>query len=323
MKYKKSLLVGSSLFFLLGCTEKSLTKIRQIDIESESRTALHRGYNVRYNDTIYSEPLRIYGKELRVFLKTNLNWNDKDLARLKIGIDDIHDKTGKVYSTNAISDMVFAAMAKLNVFALNNVRSPNRRNNLEIMENLTYSKKDKKTGKLLSGFNIAETVKKKPSTLYYLPSGVVKPSRFYISGGLLEYDKKRKEKVGLDIKYASFGTNLDVIDVSLDLRLIDSLDGTLAVTEKTKIPAFVSLTNRLVTISRDGEYFKVINSDPFGIKVSSNIGDPTFYAVREVVELAILEIFTRFTGFKWKNSSAPKFIGEKGTFSQFVIKKDK
>ena len=315
MKYINYLLIGSSLFFLSGCMEKSLTKIRKIDVKSELSTSLNRGYNVRYNDTIYSEPLRIYGKELRVFLKKTRGWNAEKLTRIKIGIDDIYDKSGKLYKTNAISDMVFAAVAKLNVFPVNNVLSPKRNHNLEVMENLTYNKNGK-------GFKIAKFFKKKPGSLYYLPAGVVKPSRYYISGGLLEYDKREKDKIGLDIKYLSLGQNLDIIDISLDLRMIDSHDGTLTVLTKTQEPAFISLTNRLVTLSRDGEYFKVISDDPFGIKISSNIGDPTLYALREVVELAVLEIFSKFTGYKWKESSAPKFIADKSTFSQFVIKKD-
>jgi len=313
MKYKQLLLGLSTVpIIFLGCAEKTLSQMRQIDVEYEANTTIHRAYNIRNNDTVYSEPLRVYGKQLRKYLKYKNEWDDKVLSAIKIGIDDIYDKTGKVYSTNAISDMVFSAMAKLGVFPVNNVSNTKNNTNNRIMENLTSE-----------NFKISKYFRAKPSSLYYMPIGVIKPSRFYISGALLEYDKKRKDNVKLDIKYASFGSKLDLIDMSLDLRIIDSLDGTLAIDEARGTRAFVSLTNRLVTLSRDGEYFKLIKDDPYGITISSDIGDPVLYATRELVELAMLEVFSKFTGFDWKKTTAPKFIADKNTFSQFVIKKDK
>lgn len=293
-----------------GCTPKDIKLLRKVEQVKEHEISRDRASNIRYNDTAYSKALEVYGQHLHRFLLENKNLQQKTIDSLRIGVDNIYDKTGKVYANeDAISDMVLEAFNKIGIFPMVNLSKPSTYSNLNIPENLLSTK-----------YKGNQNYSKTPNLISSLPLGVLKPTHFYVSGALLQYDKTKQNKTSLDIKYLSVGRNFDIIDVSLDLRIIDSSLGVVSHEEGEK-SASISLKNRVVSFSMDGEYFKLIHDDAYGINISDEIGDPTQYAIREIVELAVLEVVSRWLGLPWKKTDA---IDSVYSFhSKFVLKGEK
>lgn len=293
-------------FLFAGCAPKDIKLLRKVDELKEHEIGKDRALNIRYNDTAYSKSLEVYGKYLKRYLFSK-GMRDKDIDSLRIGIDNIYDKTGKVYGdTDAISDMVLEAFNKLNLFPMTNLSRPSTYSNLDIREDL-----------LSGNYRHNKTFANNAQIISQLPIGVLKPTNFYVAGALLQYDKTKQNKTSLDIKYLSVGRNFDIIDVSLDLRMIDSSLGVVSLPTNGK-SASVSLKNRVVSFSLDGEYFKLIHDDAYGINISQEIGDPTQYAVKEIVELAVLELVSKWSEFDWKKTDAVKQVSK--FHSQFVLR---
>ena len=293
--------------FFGGCAPRDIKLLRKVEQAKEHEISTDRALNIRYNDTAYSRALEIYGQHLHQFLLENKGLKQKTIDRLRIGIDNIYDKTGKVYGKeDAISDMVLEAFNKISIFPMVNLSKPSTYSNLNIRENL-----------LAKNYKGNKNYIKTPNLISTLPLGVLKPTTFYISGALLQYDKTKQNKTSLDIKYLSVGRNFEIIDVSLDLRIINSSLGVVSHEEGEK-SASISLKNRVVSLSMDGEYFKLIRDDAYGINISHEIGDPTQYAVREIVELAVLEVVSRWLGLPWKKTDAIESVHK--FHSQFVVK---
>ena len=237
-----------------------------------------------------------------------LHPDNKCIEGIRIGIDNIYDKTGKVFGVqDGVSDMVLGAFLKLSVFPMVNLDKPSTYGNINVRENLLSSKNE-----------YSSSYAQNPQIIANLPLGVLKPTSYYVAGALIQYDKKEANKLNFDIKYLSAGRNFDIIDVALDLRAIDSKLGVIAMPEPELKSAYVSLQNRVVTTSINGEYFKLIHDDAFGINISHEIGDPTQYAVREIVELAVLELVSKLSSFDWKKLGLEETVNK--VHSNFVVK---
>ncbi|HFU74834.1 MAG TPA: hypothetical protein ENK66_01170 [Arcobacter sp.] len=296
-------------FVFDGCTTHDIKNLRAVNQLNEYTIAKDRAFNIRYNDTAYSQALEVYGGYLRSHLAEDMGLSAEKIDRLRIGVDNIYDKTGKVFGDkDGISDMVLASFAKLNLFPMVNLNRPSTYGNINIPENLFSGK-----------YKNHKTYVKNPGLISQLPVGVLKPTDYYIAGALLQYDKKTQNKTTLDIKYASFGRDFDVIDVALDLRVVNSRLGIIPMPDSSGgKSSYVSLQNRVISFSLNGEYFKLIHDDAYGINISHEIGDPTQYAVREIVELAVLELVSKWTHFDWKETDAIRYV--KSFHSQFVLK---
>lgn len=325
-------MVGVALlvFFLDGCTRHDIKRLREVNQSEEHIINMDRALNIRYNDTAYSKALEVYGEFMKQYLIGELGYHincknrkgtdgriikdKKCLDGFRIGVDNIYDKTGEVFGTSdGISDMVLGAFSKMNFLPMVNLNKASVYGNLNIRENLfsiNYKNHKKYT--------------QNPGIIAQMPIGVLKPTDFYISGALLQYDKKSKNKTNIDIKYASFGRDFDIIDVALDLRVVNSTMGIISMPSHKKTgrkSTYISLQNRVVSFSVDGEYFKLIHDDAYGINISHQIGDPTQYAVREIVELATLELVSKWFGVHWTESDAPRYV--KAFHSRHVIKDQK
>jgi len=312
---KKIVLLSISIFMLGGCTTLDVKRLREIDQSKESKLNHDRALNIRYNDTAYSKALEMYGKAIRKHF-FNLGFHqeckNKDdtqcIDGMRIGIDNIYDKTGKVFGVqDGVSDMVLGAFAKLSVFPMVNLDRPSTYGNINVRENLF-------SGGYKNGAKYAEN----PAVIAQLPLGVLKPTDYYISGALLQYDKKEASKLNFDAKYLSAGRNYDIIDVALDLRVVDSSLGVIAMPGPKLKSTYVSLQNRVVSTSINGEYFKLIHNDAFGLNISHEIGDPSQYAIREIVELAVLELVSKLTLLDWKELGLESVVGT--SHSDFVVK---
>ncbi len=307
----KNKIMGLTLLaiFFDGCSSHNIKKVREVNQSEEYTIAQDRVLNIRYNETAYSKALEVYGERLKKYLTSDRNMPKKDIEKLRLGVDNIYDKTGKVFQEqDAISDMVLGAFTKLNLFPMVNINKVAVNGNFNIQEDL-----------LSKRYKYSDTYANDPTLISQLPIGVLKPTNHYVAGALLQYDSRKVNETNIDAKYLSFGRNFEVIDVALDLRLVDSQLGVIAIPDNGK-SSYVSLQNRVITtMSVNGEYMKLINESPYGIKISHNIGDPTQYAVREIVELAVLELVSKFTGFDWKKTDAINYVN-KQSYSNFVIK---
>ena len=312
---KQIVVLSISIFILTGCATRDIKKLRRVDQGKEFRLNKDRALNIRYNDTAYSKALRDYGIALRKYFFTLgfhqqcINKEDKKcIDGILIGIDNIYDKTGKVFGVqDGVSDMVLGAFLKLSVFPMVNLDRPSTYGNINVRENL-----------FSGGYSNSEKYTKNPQIISQLPLGVLKPTDYYVSGALLQYDKKEANKLNFDVKYLSAGRNFDIIDVALDLRVVDSSIGVIAMPEPKLKSAYISLQNRVVSTSINGEYFKLIHDDAFGMNISHEIGDPTQYAIREIVELAVLELVSKLTLFDWKKLGLKETVDK--VHSNFVVK---
>lgn len=295
------------LFIMTGCTTQYITSLRDIDQAGEFDFSQSRALNIRYNDTAYSKALETYGYALKKHLKS-VGLSQAQINQMRFSIDNIYDKTGKVFGTSdAISDIVLSALSKLNVFPILNLDKASPYSNLHIRDNLL-------SGQYSNTAYYANNI----GLIAQLPVGVLKPSNYYVSGALLQYDTKKENSISFDIKYASLGNNFNIIDIGLDLRIINSGLGVIVVSGEEKAKsALVSLTNRVVTFSIDGEYFKLIHDDVYGMRISHQLNDPAQYAVREIVELAVLEVISRLSSFDWKKTKAIECINK--YHSNFVV----
>lgn len=142
------------------------------------------------------------------------------------------------------------------------------------------------------------------SQISQLPVGFLKPADFVISGALTQYDDIKSRNIGMDIQYIGYKNTLNLVDVGLDLRLIYAPEGivTLEPTEKGyRKSNFVSLKNRILVSSDDsGNYFRTINNKKYGISLDYSLRDPKYQAVRETVELGVLELISNMTKQDWK-----------------------
>jgi hypothetical protein len=307
----KNKIMGLTLLaiFFDGCSSHNIKKLREVNQSEEYTIAQDRVLNIRYNETAYSKALEVYGEYLNEYLTKDLKMAKKDIEKMRIGVENIYDKTGKVFpEQDAISDMVLGAFTKLNLLPMVNLNKPSVYGNYSIPENLLSNK-----------YKNYKQYSDNPQLLSQLPIGVLKPTDYYVAGALLQYDKQKANETNIDAKYLSFGRNFEVIDVALDLRLVDSSLGIIPMPEGGGKSSYISLQNRVITITANGEYMKLIDNSPYGIKISHNIGDPTQYAVREIVELAVLELVSKWTGLDWKKTDAINYVNKKD-YSNFVVK---
>jgi curli biogenesis system outer membrane secretion channel CsgG len=306
------LLVSFFMIFFDGCSTHYINSLRDINQTQEFQVSQQRAFTIRYNETAYSQALEVYGEVLKKHL-FSLGFTQAKINEMRFGVDNIYDKTGKVFpNSDGISDIVISAFVKLNLFPIVNLDkySLNTYSNLHLRENF-----------LSGAYKNSPYYANNPMMLSQLPIGVIKPTDYYIAGALLQYDRKQEDQLELDVKYFSVGKGFHIIDIGLDLRMVNSSLGVIVSSEeKGAKGASVSLTNRIITLSLDGEYFKLIHDDAYGLLVSSQVTDPTQYAVREIVELAVLELVSRLANLDWKETKAIEYIDK--MHSPFVINKE-
>lgn len=258
-----------------------------------------RALNIQGNETIYSKSLSCYGKQLAYLTKIDdIHYDDNVFL-----INDIKDKTKKIYDgETGISDMVMTAMLRLNYFDVYDYEDgeieKSKINFLHPRYPYTKTMDPEYRKSLKSSYNQVSTA------LTQMPIGYLKPADFTISGALTQYDDIKSRDIGLDIHYIGYKNTVNLVDVGLDLRLVYAPEGivTLEPTKKGyRKSNFVSLKNRLIVGSDNfGNYFRTIDNRKYGISLDHSSGDPKYQAVRETVELGVLELISNLTKVDWR-----------------------
>ncbi len=284
---------------LCSCTT---TNLREVS-DSEKKATKIRALNIQNNDTIYSESLRCYGKQLAYLTKNNLLVRDGKVLRpdkFVFMVNDIKDRTKKIYDgENGISDMLLTSLLKLNYLTVydyeDSVIKQSRTNFLSAEYPYSNTKPREQYRDLYTSLSTA---------ISDVPVGIMKPADFTISGALTQYDDIKTRNINIDLLYTGYSNNISIADVGIDLRMVYSPEGVVTL-ENTpngyKKANFVSLKNRLiVSKDNDGNYFRTINKKNYGISFDYSLKDPKYLAVRETVELATLKLTENLTGVKWE-----------------------
>lgn len=271
-----------SLSIISSCT--TMGTGRHIDKTKLRADAIARTKNIKSNDTVYTKSLQCYGTVINQYIK--LGKKPKVIKTISFAVNDIFDKTGKVYpaTSTALSDMVLHAVAKMNLVNVYDYESSTIRSRVNYVAS-TYPNH--------------KSWKKKPLVLREIPVGVLKPSAYTISGALTQFDERENKRFNIDIDVIGYNNKFKTTDVAIDLRLVNSSRGLIVLPTDTSKSISVSLTNRLITASHDGDYFKLINGDDYGLSYFHEINDPKYYALREIVELGVLRLFSDLFQEDW------------------------
>lgn len=285
-------ILGCFSLLLISCS--SITNPR-IVADSEAKEAIARSLNISNNDTLYSDSLRCFGRQINHFLK------EGEYQRLKVAlfsIDDIYDKTEKLYPKNstAMSDLVLSALNKMSVFLVYDYETGSyERSKINYISSSYPRTPGQTTQDVIQALVLGGLVPNQPI-------GVLKPADFIINGALTQYDMIESNSLDLDLDVVGYSQKLNIIDVGIDLRLVDANTGIIVVDiDSGENTSSIYLKNRLITSkNNDAGFFKVINSKKFGVNLDYSVSDPQYYAVRELVELGVLELISKLISIPWK-----------------------
>jgi len=260
---------------------------RPIDVAELTNDNLSRAENIRVNETVFSQSLVCFGEYLKAELPESLI---ESLSDRFAGISPIRDKTGRVYpaTSTAVSDMVAHALAKTGLIrVIDIVDSQEDR----INDFTTFSKIDSKSKTVLEST---------PQLIPAIPKGFLYQPFFHFAGAITEFNERESTNLDAEIKFFGFDYNSNVIDVALDLRIISSSDGSIGISDRG--PNTISVANRLIFVGTEFDYFRIINDDAYRGQFAYQIGDPRFYAVRELAEYATLELLSNLFSLDWQDN---------------------
>lgn len=288
MKY----LVSLCAILLSGCATTQLQHLHnQEDPLIKQKINKARSLKIRNGETVYSKKLECLGDKFFAKAKHHFSNPDGSLnyAALKktmtISVAPILDKTQKVYPANstAISDLVINALHKIKGFAV--VETPLDSTDIAQSRNNFGAE---------SSFQFAnENISYMLHSIHRPPIGIVFPTRYYITGALIQYDDTTEignKNLNMNMKYVTGKSNVSQISIGLNLRLIDASTGTANINIKTNKTTNVFLQNDLWKISNGINFFRIISTSPWGIDYSVNTADPVHYAVNEIVERGVYDL---------------------------------
>lgn len=271
--------LGVLPFFLSGCANYQLRAAHQLEGNEnnviakirEARTA-----NIQPNDTYYSPKLSCVGEKMSEVL------HGDPAHFVRISVAPIFDKTSKVFpqGSTAISEYVLHSLSRVKGFRL--VETP-----------LGYTTMESRNS--FNGDNSPFSYYKNPQFLNGFaspPVGVAFPAQYYIAGSLTQYDEFS------EIGNPNWSFNADIvqgkrsmttISVALNLRIVNAATGQVMLSDSGK-SASVYLSSRLYKIQTGLNVFKLISTKPYGVDYSTDVSDPTHYAIQEIVERALYEL---------------------------------
>lgn len=281
-----------------GCASKFMDVGKLSKLEKDRSHA--RALTIRGNETVYSGSLSCYGKQLSYLTK---NQKLPQLDNNVFLINDIKDKTKKIYDgETGISDMVLTAMLRLNYFDVYDYEDGDMEKSKTNFLHVKYPYAPNMSKEYREQFK--GSYNQVSATLAQMPVGYLKPADFVISGALTQYDDIKTRDVGVDLSYFGYKNTVSLVDVGLDLRIIYAPEGivTLEPTEKGyRKSNFVSLKNRLLVSSDDsGNFFRTVNNRKYGVSIDYSLSDPKYHAVRETVELGVLNLISNMTKVDWQ-----------------------
>lgn len=293
MNYKRLLVSLFTLLSVTGCTTTNLTKLRNLGAKNHLKVkqlSYQRSLAITEGETLYSESLRCLSKNYFKAQKSIDRKTGKPIDnRLDITVAKMLDKTGEIYphsssntinSSTAISDIAINALTKMKE-SFNVIDAPlgnviNTRVNILSPNNPVFPY----IGKIDSG------------AVSNLPIGFLFPTKTYISGALVMYDKgtefgkdTNEFKIGIDP--ISFSNSVETITLGMNLKMVNSETGRIVDNGS------IILNNRLRVIRTSGNLFKVINDNARIFDYSRYVADPKHYALMEIVEKGIFTLMAR------------------------------
>ena len=272
---KLVVLLSALSMFLSGCTTLSDARLLS-DKDKKTRDQLreHRVFSIESGDTLYSKSLQCLGS-LKPDVKVKPN----------ITVSRILDKTGKVFpdvgqeASTALSDMVMNALAKARVF--------------EVTETPLEASTNHGTRVDITNMPLIQNNPVLIGQASVLPVGVLFPSDAFISGALIQYDEssdisRDNNFLSLGIDLLSYNKQVTVIKIGLHLRMLNSRSG--KVTTINGKPMSLIATNRLLSMRKGLNLYKIISSENREIDYVVETSDPTHYAVYEMVEKTVFDL---------------------------------
>ena len=251
----------STLSLLAGCSSNS---------RHYNEVEPLKGPAITENNTRYTSGLSCVSDRIKLSRK------------VKVTIDQIPDKTGKVNSgegykiTQGVESMAITALSKIKAIQVverRNIASFNIET--ELMEKKRIG--DKKRYKLSNG----RTINYKP-----LISGKIHSADYYITGAVTEvnYNLYSGGKV-LNVSGLELGAKTVMMNVAMDLRIVDV--HTLAVIDS------ISLQKQFVGKRTKAGLYRFINQENVSYDGGSSTDEPIQMGVRSLVERGVAQLVGR------------------------------
>lgn len=246
---------------------------RPENILSEEEINNARAESIRDNETYYTRQLKCM--EISAFSAT------KKPIKPIFAVDNVFDETGKLYAPKvpAISHMIQKALIQVK--------------GIEVLETPFYDISTSRTDVTqLTPRRGAEISKQ-----LHAPVGTLFPSNFYITGAMVEYDESSQLPVSIwriVVDFFSFRREVVTTTIGIDLRLVNSKDGTVVYNSKSGKRGAVTLRSRFFRISQDTGGFKIVNENARSVDHSVIVQEPKYYAVREMAEKGVVELLSIF-----------------------------
>lgn len=271
-----------------GCVAPDLNEIRIEDRQHKwERESIGdaRAKLITENESIYSDQLECLGHVIRKAIASS----KKDYPR--ISVDQILDKTGKVYPTNstALSDIVINSLTKMSGFEV--VETPLSQ----------YGTSESRNNLVSANYPIPDVLKKNAMSAMgrssTLPLGILFPSTYYITGALVQYDEGTEiddafPSTSVDIDVFKLQSNTSIVTTGIQLRLINSETGDVVTNTARSKSASVLLSNRFYRTRLNANLFHLVHTDAYGIDYDVVVSDPKHYAVQEIIEKAVVELLS-------------------------------
>ena len=251
----------SSLTILTGCSSNAVNSEPYDDVE------LLRGPAITENNTYYTTGLSCVSERI------NLD------NKIKVTIDQIPDKTGKVNSsegykiTQGVESMAITALTKINAIQVverRNIASFNIET--ELMEKKRIG--DGRKYKLSNG-----------GSLNYKPllSGKIHSADYYITGAVTEvnYNLHSGGNV-LNISGLELGSRTVMMSVAMDLRIVN--------VHTLEVINSISLQKQFVGKRTKAGLFRFIKGENIGFDAGSSTDEPLQTGVRSLVERGVAQL---------------------------------
>lgn len=262
MKHKLALSLLSTLIFVTGCSSSKSHQPRQV------KTL--QGPAITENNTKYSDGLMCVSNRINLSRK------------VKITIDKIPDKTGKVNSaegykiTQGVESMAITALSRIKAIQVVERRNLDSFNaEAQLMEKKRIG--DNRKYKLSNG----RTIGYKP-----LMSGKIHSADYYITGAVTEvnYNIHSGGKV-INISGLEMGTKTVMMNVAMDLRIVNV--HTLAVIDS------ISLQKQFIGKRTKAGLYRFIDKEMVNFDGGSSTDEPIQMGVRSLVERGVAQLVGR------------------------------
>lgn len=267
---------------LSGCASYDLRKVRQDGSDKGNKELMEsirseRSEQIAEDKTYYTDKLKCILSEA------------PSLKGIRVGVSPIYDKTGKIFpsGSTSISDIIINSLSysnKLNIveIPMDGELSVSRVNFLSEQYRWLDSEIKNELGSYTSKTN-------------HIPLGLLFPTNYHVAGALVQYDESVEvapPSLRLDLDSIGYSSQVDVILIGLHLRLVNSNDGEIQYNSGNKKRGSVLLYNKYYKINTGASFYKIINAKQYGLDHSITVADPKQYAVREMIEAGLIELFS-------------------------------